>query len=76
MYTTQATIKGQIVIPVALRKKYHIKKGSRLAIIEREGELILRPLPKDPIKYARGFLKGGPSVLEELIKDRKWEATL
>ena len=78
MVIAEATIKGQIVIPVELRKKYKIQKGSKLAIIDREGEIILKPLHEDPIEYACGFLNKypGPSALKELIKDRKREAKL
>ena len=73
MYITQATLKGQIVIPVDLRRKYHIQKGSRLGVIDHEGEILLKPLPKDPIRAARGFLKGGESALKFLLKERRQE---
>ena len=71
MHITQATIKGQVVIPVALRKKYHIQKGSRLAVIDRDGEIVLKPLVEDPIEYGHGLLKGGKSALKELLRQRK-----
>jgi AbrB family looped-hinge helix DNA binding protein len=71
MYITQATIKGQVLIPVDLRKKYHIHKGSRLGIIDRGGEIMVKPLPKDIIQAARGFLKGGPSALKMLLEERR-----
>ena len=71
MHITQATLKGQIVIPVSLRKKYHIQKGSRLAVIDREGEIVIKPLVKDPIAYGHGILKGGKSALKELLTQRK-----
>ena len=74
MYVAQATIKGQVLIPVELRKKYHIQKGSRLAVYDREGEIILKPLHEDPIAYGLGLAKGGPSALKALLKDREWEA--
>ncbi len=75
MVIAQATIKGQIVIPVELRRKYHIHKGSQFAIIDRDGQIILKPLPANPIEYGCGLLKGS-SALKELIKDRKREASL
>ena len=76
MYIAQTTLKGQIVIPVDLRRKYKIKKGSRFSVLDKEGEIVLKPLPEDPIEVACGFLKNikGGSPLKELIKDRKWEA--
>ena len=74
MVIAKATIKGQVLIPIDLRRKYHIRKGSRLAIIDKEGEIVLKPLMEDPIAYGHGFLKGGPSVLKALLKERKREA--
>lgn len=71
MYVTQATIKGQVLIPVDLRRKYHIHKGSRLAVVDHQGEIVLKPLPKDPIRAACGFLKGGPSALKVLLEERR-----
>ena len=78
MVIAEATLKGQILIPVELRRKYHIEQGSKLAIIDHDGEIILKPLHKNPIEYACGFLKkySGPSPLKELLKDRKREARL
>jgi len=34
--------KGQIVIPEAVRKRHHIKPGSRLVLVERGDMLVLR----------------------------------
>lgn len=74
MTVAQATIKGQVVIPASLRKKYHIQKGSRLAILDRNGEIVLKPLGKDPIHEGLGMAKGGRSALKELLRDRFLEA--
>ena len=74
MVIAKATIKGQVLIPIGLRRKYHIHKGSRLAIIDKDGEIVLKPLTDDPIAYGHGFLKGGPSILKALIEERKKEA--
>jgi len=68
------TEKGQVVIPVAIRKRHHIDKGTKLAIFEKGNEIIIRPLLKEPVKAARGFFKEGKSALQSLINDRKEEA--
>ena len=73
MFIAQATIKGQVLIPVELRRKYHIHRGSRLAVIDREGEIVLKLLPKDPIRHARGLIQGGPSALKMLLEERRKE---
>ena len=75
MTIARATVKGHVVIPVELRKKYKIKKGSRVSVYEGEGGvIIIKPLPEDPIAYARGMLKGKTSLLKALLKDRREEA--
>jgi AbrB family looped-hinge helix DNA binding protein len=74
MTISKATIKGQVIIPAQLRKKFNIKKGTRVAIMEGEGRVILiKPLPDDPVEASRGMLKGKPSVTKALLKDRQEE---
>lgn len=75
MSIVKATIKGQVIIPAPLRKKYRIKKGSKVCICEGGDNLIvLRLVPDDPIEASRGMLKGKTSLLKALIKDRREEA--
>jgi len=72
MVITRVTTKGQVVIPADLRKRFNIKKGTRLAISEGEGKVILvRPVPDDPIEASRGILKGKTSLMKALLKDRR-----
>jgi AbrB family looped-hinge helix DNA binding protein len=75
MTISRATIKGQVIIPAPLRKKFNIKKGTRVAITEGEGNVIvIKPLPDDPIEASRGILKGKTSMIKALIKERSEEA--
>jgi AbrB family looped-hinge helix DNA binding protein len=74
MSVVKTTTKGQVVIPVEVREKYNISKGTKVVIIDRDGEIILKPLFKEPVKEARGRFKGGVSALKTLIEDRKKEA--
>jgi AbrB family looped-hinge helix DNA binding protein len=72
MPITKATAKGQIVIPSELRRRFNIKKGTRLAISEGEGNVILiRPVPDNPIEASRGMLKGKTSLTKALLRDRR-----
>ena len=66
--------KGQVVIPADIRKRYHIVKGTKLAIFEKGNDIIIRTLLRDPVKDARGFFKEGKSALHSLVNDRKEEA--
>jgi AbrB family looped-hinge helix DNA binding protein len=64
-----------VIIPASLRKKFNIHKGTRVAIMEGEGRVILiKPLPDDPIEASRGMLKGKTSLTKALLKDRLEEA--
>ncbi len=75
MTISKATIKGQVIIPAALRKKFNIRKGTRLAISEGPGNVILlKPVPDDPIEASRGMLKGKTSLTKALLKERREEA--
>ncbi len=75
MKISRATVKGHVVIPAELRKKYNIKKGTRVGITEGEGKVIIvKPLPDEPIEASRGALKGKTSLLKALLKDRREEA--
>jgi len=71
---TRATEKGQIVIPAALRRKYGIKKGTRIQVFEKNGDIVLNPLTPEVIRARlrklRGIVKGGPSLTKELEAER------
>ena len=76
MTISRVTVKGQVVIPAKLRKKYGIRKGTKVSISEGadQGVIILRPLSDDPISASKGMLKGETSILKALLRDRKEEA--
>ena len=65
--------KGQIVIPAELRKKYHIKPGTKIQVLEYSGIIYLIPPVADPINAACGILPSNPSLSEKLISERKGE---
>jgi len=74
MNIVKVAVKGQIVIPAQLRRKCHITKGTRIMVIERDGEIVLKPLLSNPVEEARGMFKGGESALKALLMDRAEEA--
>jgi AbrB family looped-hinge helix DNA binding protein len=65
--------KGWVVIPAELRKKYNLRAGSKVVIVDYGGVLAIVPAVKDPIKKGYGFLKDGPSLSAALKKDRELE---
>jgi len=78
MATTTVTTKGQIVIPSRIRRKFNIKKGTKLYIEEKGDELVLKPVTPEYLRKIAGILptKGrlSKSLLEERSRDRKKEA--
>jgi AbrB family looped-hinge helix DNA binding protein len=70
MPTVKALAKGQIVIPVKLRKKYHIRPGTQLELLEYGGIMYLVPPVADPIRAAAGSLPPKPSLAKRLLRDR------
>ena len=69
--TATVTTKGQLVIPARLRRKYSIRKGTKVAFFEDRHRIILQPITDDFIESLRGSLAGGPSLLKILRKERK-----
>ncbi len=65
------TTKGQLVIPSRLRRKYGIRKGTKVVFVEEERRLVLQPLTREYIHSLRGSWKGGASALKYLLEERK-----
>lgn len=63
--------KGQIVIPVSIRRKYGIKNGSKVAFIEHEGKLIKQSLDKEYFNKLAGILNEKGKMLKSLMDDKK-----
>jgi AbrB family looped-hinge helix DNA binding protein len=71
MPVVKASSKGQIVIPKEIREKLGITPGKRILLRVVDEHAEITPLPDDPIKAMRGFLKGGKSLAKELLAERK-----
>jgi AbrB family looped-hinge helix DNA binding protein len=70
---TYATVKGQIVIPAKLRKKYGIKNGTKIIVMDNGDSITLKPVTEQYLKNLQGSLKGKgglKALLEERRKDK------
>ena len=69
------TVKGQIVIPSKLRRKFSIKKGTQVYLYERDGEIVIRPVTDEYLQNLAGITgtKGRllKALMEEKAKERK-----
>lgn len=50
--------KGQVVIPVDIRRRFKIDEGTRVAFLEEGGRLFLQPVTDDFIDGMKGILAG------------------
>ena len=73
MYTAKVSTKGWVVIPKDLRKKYGLEKGTHVQVVDYGDVLALIPLPEDPVEALHGMLEEGPSLTEDLMKERARE---
>ena len=72
MDTAVVSVKGQLLIPVSLRRKVGIKKGTRVFLEEKNGDIIVHPVTPDFYERNFGILKGG-GLLKLLKEDRRKE---
>jgi AbrB family looped-hinge helix DNA binding protein len=70
---TYATAKGQIVIPAELRRKYRIKAGTKIQVIDTGDAILLKPVTEESLKRLQGKLKG-KGVLKSLLEERRKDA--
>jgi len=73
MDTAYVMSKGRLVVPLWLRRKYGIKRGTKICFIEWNGEILFRPVTRRYIRSVCGMLKSGTSATEELLKERAKE---
>ena len=74
---TYATVKGQVVIPVSVRRKLAIKEGTRIQIEvnEETREIILTPITREYVHSLRGKYKG-KGLLKALMAEKQREREL
>lgn len=73
---TYATIKGQIVIPATLRRKYGIKNGTKIIVTDMGDAIVLKPVTEQYLRSLQGSLKGKgglKTLMEERRKDKERE---
>ncbi len=73
MVSTHVMAKGQVVIPAELRRKYDIKKGTRVNFLEEDGRIVLQPVTRALIHSFRGIFKvrpGAKPASQQLLEDR------
>jgi len=73
METSVVTVKGQIVVPAKIRRKFGMKKGTKVAFIEQNGKLMIQPLDKSYFESLAGILGSRGKMMKSLMEDKKME---
>ena len=73
MPTAIVSGKGWVVIPQDIRKRHGLKRGDRVHVIDFGGLVAIVPVAKDPLAAGRGLLKGGRSLTQALLEERRLE---
>lgn len=77
--TVWFTTKGQVVIPLRLRKLFHIEDGTRVIVTATEEGILLKPVTRHAINRLRGILKRKPGdrpFAEEWAEHKRQEKEL
>ena len=73
METSTLTSKGQLLIPKKFRKKFGFKANHKVAFVELNGNLIIKPLDRSYFQQFIGILEGNGDVLKDLTDEKKKE---
>ena len=68
--------KGWVVIPAELRKKYHLKPGSTVQVVDYGGVLALVPTMSDTLRETQGMMtahKGEKPLTQALLEEHQQE---
>jgi AbrB family looped-hinge helix DNA binding protein len=67
------TRKGQITIPVEIRRKFGIEEGSRVEVVEEEGMIVIRKRPSIFDLAGSGAGKGDVEKLKRMLDQMREE---
>ena len=70
MSEVRISAKGWVVIPAEFRRKYHLQPGDHVRIVDYGEGLAIVPEFADPVREARGMLRGDTSLVDALLAER------
>jgi AbrB family looped-hinge helix DNA binding protein len=73
MTEVQVTRKGQITIPVGLRRKYGIEEGTRVEVVEEEGKITVKRVASMFDLAGAGAGKGDAAEIKRLLDKMREE---
>ena len=76
MTSSTISVKGQIVIPARLRKKYNIKTGTKVHFLEETEGIRIVPIKEEFIDKNAGILDTRGRLLKTLSAEKEKEKKL
>ena len=76
MEKSVVTVKGQIVIPFKIRRKFGIKKGTQVSLYEKNGEIVIKPITDEYIRGMAGITGTKGKLLKALKEEKAKERPL
>jgi len=73
MTEVSVTRKGQITIPVELRRKFGIEENSKVDVVEEEGMIVIRKRPSIFDLAGSGAGKGDVGELKKMLDQMREE---
>ena len=67
MTEVAVTKKGQITIPVEIRRKFGIEESSKVEVVEEEGKIVIRKRPSIFDLAGSGAGKGSVEVIKSML---------
>ena len=74
MTTVPLSSKGWIVIPAKLRRRYRLKPGSEVRLVDYGSVLAIVPVLDTPIDQAAGLLKSEKPLTRILLEEHRRES--
>jgi len=76
METVTVTSKGQLALPVNIRRDLEVETGTKMLLVVKKGVILMKPLKK--LSELKGILKGVEKSAGELVKEVRldWEKKL
>ena len=70
------TVKGQVVIPSKLRRRFGIKKGTQVYLYEKDDAIVIKPITDDYIHKMAGSSGTKGKLLKALMEEKAKEREL
>ena len=70
------TVKGQVVIPSKLRRRFGIKKGTQVYMYENDDTIVIKPITDEYIQKMAGMAGTKGKLLKALMEEKAKEREL